>query len=154
MADDRHARRRRRFVLERERAAHQRPYAQRLEESVRDAHRRRRERLVARAADRQARSGRAGDRLERPLRPPPVEKRRHRRDLPMGRDRRAVLEDDHQPVLFLERQAAQHDRVDDGEDRGRDADAQREHREGDEREGGRLPERADGEAHIGPDGAE
>ena len=53
-----------------------------------------------------------------------------------------MLEDDREPIVLVERQAAQDDGVDDGEDGGSGADAEREHGERDDREGGRGAERA------------
>jgi hypothetical protein len=53
-----------------------------------------------------------------------------------------VLEDDRQPVVLVERQPPQDHRVDDGEDGGAGADAERENGQGDERKRRRVAERA------------
>jgi hypothetical protein len=87
-----------------------------------------------------------GQRLERLLHPAPItvglggEGSRSERFRPEG----VVLERHRQPVVLVERKAAQHDRVHDRIDRGRGADPERHHGERDSRKRGRLAQRPGG----------
>jgi hypothetical protein len=134
------------LVLGRERAPEHRCNTKHLEELVRDAQPSAIDWLASLVTHPQdAVTAGAGDRLERLLHPPPVEIRLRRRlSTPeRGGPPRIVLEHRHQPIVLVERQPAQDDRIDDGEDGGAGADAKREDSEGDSREVGREAQRTD-----------
>ena len=78
---------------------------------------------------------------------------RHRRPAPVGLLAAVDLAQRNEPVGRGEWQRTQHDAVDDAEDRGSDADRQRERGDRDRRYGAMFGERSDGEAQVGKKGA-
>ena len=91
-----------------------------------------------------------GQAVERVLHPPPVQVhlRRGRAAAERGRLGRIVLEDDCEPVVFVERERAQHDGVDDREDGRAGADPERQDRERDGGECRRLAQRPKGGLEV------
>ena len=138
------------FVVRHERPAEDGCDTQDRKELPRDRLRRRVDRFARRGARAEGHVARRGQVLERRLMASPVEIRRGRREAAaerVGRPRVALDDGDDAPGI-VERQSSKHDAVDDREDGGGGADAEREHTDGDERERGRLPESPNRGAEI------
>ncbi len=153
VAQDRHALAAGDFVVSRERVPHDRLHAQHVEEAGRRALHPEVFRFAAGLLHGHRPTGDGGHGLEHLLLGGPVhvvlgrgagDAERIRRGIGGAEEGRTPLADGDEPVVFVEWQAAQHDRVDDGEDGRRGADAQRKDDQRNGREGGRGPERTQG----------
>jgi hypothetical protein len=136
------------LVLRGEGLAHRRPHPQDIEELRRDLLRLEVLRLRTRLPQGDIPGGDGRHGVEHLLLGGPVHVVLRRDPTRRGRGRRAPLADRDEPVVFVERQAAQHDGVHHREDRRAGADAEDEHDQGDGRERLRGSQAADGGFQI------